>query len=420
MTVMVFDPSYSNYMQSLGIEIARLTGKKCEAVLSSPAYFFYCQKIKRYVYKDQGCDNDVWSIGKTANELTWGQESIAKWQPRYQRWLTSLFKRKTPSFCIFHNEKFLWCALGIALCRENKIPYIVLERGAFRPFTSSMDPVGTNADAHFKQLPHKNDLSLEVVKRTFRLDTKRPRERFIYSRFLMFLVIINIFTASRQSYKPLLHKEYSFRSYARIAMGFIRQRISTPRHDEVNLPEKFLFVALQRPGDTQLSFSDNFPGVQNMIDQVCQAVNLMDVPISVIFKAHPYDVSRYDTHGHFFTRSIPASQLANKSRAVLTFNSTVGFEALMLNVPVICLGESFFTRESYVYKPHCHGVNELANTISEALKCGAKEKSQAIMANVLSDYQVPGDFYEYDKEDIENAACMAISYRQNPTNIIEE
>ncbi len=173
MTVLVFDPAYSDYMQDLGGEIARITDRPCEAVLSSSAYSLYATRIERNVYRQPDFAREpCCDTGITANSLVWGKKNIDEFSPFYEQWLRDLFSVKAPSFCLFHNERFLWCALGIALCKEKEIPFVVLERGAFRPVTTSADREGTNANSNFRKLPY-NEVMQHGSVEPFRLRVNR-------------------------------------------------------------------------------------------------------------------------------------------------------------------------------------------------------------------------------------------------------
>ncbi|WP_083868176.1 hypothetical protein [Halomonas smyrnensis] len=404
MTVLVFDPSYSNYMQDLGVAIAFRTNASCEAVLSSRAYSLYASRIKRNVYRQPdvrvqtACD-----IGMTANGLVWGRGAIDEARPFYERWLRDLFSIKTPTFCLFHNERFLWCALGIVLCKEQGIPFVVLERGAFRPLTSSADSRGTNANSYFRTMPHDMVASKSVD--AFRLDSAREVSKSILPKFAFFLFWASLEVMLSPSRRLLFHKRYSVANYLDIGCGFLRRKLFprqavTPPIDE----EKILLVALQRPGDTQLTFSKTYPGMQGMVDLVASAVTSLTDDWKVFLKLHPYDTGTYDNKGMEILRSGDVADLINKCSVVLTFNSTVGFEALLHEKPCVCLGESFFTKPEYVYKPCDLSAESIRDAINAAVSGGPKHTEGQIVNSVLNGYQIPGDFFRYDNLDIKNAA----------------
>ncbi|WP_442489820.1 capsular polysaccharide export protein, LipB/KpsS family [Halomonas litopenaei] len=405
MTVLVFDPAYSDYMQDLGEELARISGERCEAVLSSNAYAIYTTRLDKNVYQapnviqEPRCD-----VKLTANALVWGCKNIQDNQRFYEQWLRDIFRQKSPTFCIFHNERFLLCALGITLCKEMTIPFVVIERGAFRPVTTSADSRGTNANSIFRSITHDDSMDTDVI-RKFNFNKKRKPRLNLLPKFLFFILWAYFEIAFKSHRRYLFHKKYSLSNYLGLFVEFCSRKLLT---NKGYLPDtgdrKILLVALQRPGDTQLTFSKEFPGMQEMIDIIASAAEKLDSSWDVWFKVHPFDTARYDTKGFSFIREGVVSHLIENSAVVLTFNSTVGFEALLFERPCVCLGESFFTKPEYVYKTKNLSSDEIAKTIEQAYKTGFKKSKFSIISNVLNAYQIPGDIFRYDDEDIGYAA----------------
>lgn len=407
MTVLVFDPAYGDYMQDLGLEIARIIDRPCEAILSSNAFALYATRITRNVYRPPDiADGATCNTGLTANDLVWGKECVDEFRPFYEKWLRDQFSIKQPSFCLFHNERFLWCALGIALCEEQGVPFVVLERGAFRPVTTSADCKGTNANSSFRRVPH-DEVTQHVTIEPFRLDVNRKAHLSVLPKFAIFLVWVSLETLLRPSRRFLFHKKYSLVEYFGVGLGFIKCKVAKSQSSVSNLEGgKVLLVALQRPGDTQLTFAETYPGMQEMIDLVSSAINSLEDDWKVVLKTHPYDTEVYDSRGLNLVRSGSVSTLIDESTVVLTFNSTLGFEALLKDKPCVCLGESFFTKLEYVYKPLYLTASSVGEAIREAAEGGPRLSGDSIMLSVLNSYQIPGDFFRYDLLDIRHAAEM--------------
>lgn len=408
MSVLVFDPAYSKYMPTLGKALAKALDCPCEAVLSAYAYKVYCPDLSAHVYKSpEGPLIQPRCQGLTSSDIVWGKEKVGEYRSLYFTWLSNIFDCCRPKLCMLHNEKFLLCTLAIELCEKNNIPYVVLERGAYRPFTTTCDWQGTNANSCFRKRDHDEDISLVDVKKAYRIGADRRAENFIYLKFLFFLVMITLENIVQPGKRFLQHKKFSLLSYAMIALGFAKRKVPTfdkaKDSSEGEQPGKYILVPLQRPGDTQLTFVEGYPGMQEFIDLVVKSARQAAPESELIFKSHPYDTASYDFHGHRHERRKSIPELLEDASLVVTYNSTAGFEALCQDVPVVCLGESFYTKEEYVYKPESLCLDDIVIAVQKAVAEGCKRRGNDVMANVLYYYQVPGSMYKYDAKDIASA-----------------
>lgn len=116
------------------------------------------------------------------------------------------------------------------------------------------------------------------------------------------------------------------------------------------LPEKFIFIPFQVNTDSQITLHS--PWLHNMW-QLFDAIeaaekNCLDAQLHFVIKEHPSCPQRYpDLHARtgdrlVFVNQRPTQELIEKSVAVMTINSTVGLEALLLGKKVIVLGDAFY------------------------------------------------------------------------------
>lgn len=150
-----------------------------------------------------------------------------------------------------------------------------------------------------------------------------------------------------------------------------RNNLSNSHND---LPESYLLVPFQMDRDSQIL--DNSPWVNSMeqlFEHITTALeNSHRDDLHIIFRPHPSTKSRYkklhklaSKHPrlHFDSQtSLP--QAIQQSEAVITINSSVGMEALLLNKKVIVLGEAFYKLETLTYSAHntqelCLAINEI-------------------------------------------------------------
>ncbi|MGI2171031.1 capsular biosynthesis protein [Shewanella sp. MF05960] len=125
--------------------------------------------------------------------------------------------------------------------------------------------------------------------------------------------------------------------------------------DSTKIPERYIFAPFQVPHDTQIaSFSPWIDSMEMFYDEVLKAVkSLNDPSLKVVFKEHP---SWHKHYSHLYNKdSIATFANGNKTcdliqcaEAVVTINSTVGLEALLLSKSVLTLGQACYNIEGLV------------------------------------------------------------------------
>jgi len=121
------------------------------------------------------------------------------------------------------------------------------------------------------------------------------------------------------------------------------------------LPGKYIFVPFQVKFDSQILL--NSPRIKTMyelynwIEYVAE--NSCDNSIIFVIKEHPSDPHKYTdlykNHPRIRFSNRDTQELITKSQAVVTVNSSVGLEALLLHRPVVVLGNACFAIEDLSY-----------------------------------------------------------------------
>lgn len=135
----------------------------------------------------------------------------------------------------------------------------------------------------------------------------------------------------------------------------LRQRPATARHDPGERPPPpleapFVFLPLQKQGDTQLRFFGKAcTGVRETVAFVAAATQALPAGWHLRLKQHPSDKSRFaDLLVPFEGLPIYLDNVTDTfaqvraSRLVLTVNSSVGLEAMLLGARVGVMGEAFW------------------------------------------------------------------------------
>jgi|TARA_Y100000296_G_scaffold82922_1_gene112815 capsular polysaccharide export protein len=132
------------------------------------------------------------------------------------------------------------------------------------------------------------------------------------------------------------------------------------------LPERYIFVPFQVETDSQII--SNSPWIRSMGQYYQHLLNVIDKvddpTLHIVIKEHPSDSIRHDNlhNKHeriLFANYCETQELIERSLAVMTVNSTVGVESLLLDKPVVVLGRACYGIE---------GVTKLVRNETEMLE----------------------------------------------------
>ena len=128
--------------------------------------------------------------------------------------------------------------------------------------------------------------------------------------------------------------------------------------DAESLPEQFIFVPFQIETDSQII--SNSPWIKCMgqlYQHLANVIDKTDNPhLHIVIKEHPSESKRHDElHNRHprivFANQCETQQLIERSQAVLTINSTVGIESLLLGKSVMTMGKA------------CYGIHGVCESI---------------------------------------------------------
>lgn len=298
---------------------------------------------------------------------------------------------------IMHNHQRFMHAVFSAVAEKIGTKVIVFERGLFRPFTTTIDVGGVNADSSVKdQWSASNNLVQKINfsnSRTNAFDSFRTRLRFL--KFYVLILIESMFRISPAAYLPKKPSQL-----IRFVTNKISTKLSFCGYPKVSIHKKFVVFALQLPSDTQLLLNSPWNSNMQLLFYINQALEEFAITsITFICTAHPLDDAIYSDFSHLkFTRESTAS-LLNNACGVLTVNSTVSIEALKQSGPICLLGQSgfnvpdvgFFENfESFL--TFLHGSNDLSE-----LELDQRGK---YLDFLMFHYQTPINVYDFTESDV--------------------
>lgn len=140
------------------------------------------------------------------------------------------------------------------------------------------------------------------------------------------------------------------------------------KEKEITIPNKYIFLPFQVPNDTQIVVNSSWiKSIEKLLSEVVTAVNkLGDINLYIVVKEHPswkfsYSALHNRHQNVVFANSNNTEQLIKEAQAVVTINSTVGLEAVLLKKKVITLGSACYNIEGLVQ--HVTDSDELLNAL---------------------------------------------------------
>lgn len=267
---------------------------------------------------------------------------------------------------------FLWNGSGLAasvavhIARAHGVRTIFGENGYF-PGTMQLDPEGVNYAASITRTIGQEYLG--TVADPARLNhLNEVIEGFRHGR-------------SRGASPPRERVRASWWAYLVDTMiGFSWQRIAAGRggtkgiHNTLSdLPDRFVFIPFQVRLDSQvLMYSPLVGNDMRKFLTVCrEAVRAAAPDYKVVVKPHPACRENYSElmreYGDvIWLNDCSTREILEHASLVVTINSTVGLEALMLHKPVITLGLNFYNVERVVR--HVESLDDLPRAIAAALR----------------------------------------------------
>ncbi len=206
--------------------------------------------------------------------------------------------------------------------------------------------------------------------------------------------------ASGVNYDNEIPRETSFyRQYTPRHTHFKRQLVQRrpvkPVGNEVELPEQFLFVPFQVANDSQiLVHSPQVKTMDALYEWLLRGLGSLPEPWKLVIKEHPSCERRYPhLYQHssriLFANANNTQELIERSAGIITINSTVGIESLMLEKPVITLGKACYNVPELV--SHVGSAEQLAELLAQPDSLPMDVPlANAFIDYLATDYLVPG------------------------------
>ena len=186
-----------------------------------------------------------------------------------------------------------------------------------------------------------------------------------------------------------------------------RNHLIKRRLEHIKLPENYIFVPFQTSFDTQIVYNSpwikSMPQLFNIIEKIASLTKT-----NFIFKEHPHERDFTYEELHEKAKNNPYIQFANanetdelikKAKAIITINSTVGLEAMLMNKRVIVLGNAFYALDKITKK--ATNEKELEEIIKNIDNWNPEvELIKRFLSYLINEYLVKGSWTNPNAEHI--------------------
>jgi len=178
------------------------------------------------------------------------------------------------------------------------------------------------------------------------------------------------------------------------------------------LPERYVFIPFQDDRDTQVRLFS--PWVSNMRELFALGERLAaETGVTVVFKEHPASRESYPdlhrrTHAQLlFANGNATQELIQSSQFVVTLNSTVGLESLLLGKPLLTLGQAFFNIPGLVM--HADSLEQLLDVAKAFPEWPLEEQiRENFLRFMAAEYCVPGGWQNADLAHLQRVAARML------------
>lgn len=184
--------------------------------------------------------------------------------------------------------------------------------------------------------------------------------------------------------------------WAPASRALVPRKSKAPVGDPIGLPPRYIFVPFQDERDSQIRlFSPWIKDMRSLFRLMHRVAD--DSGMSVVFKEHPSsrerfeDLHRLASERLVFANGNTTQELIERSEFVVTINSTIGLESLLLDKPVIVLGDAFYKIPELVM--HASEADELLATVGRFPYWDLDARLRRAFLYYLAErYCIPGDW----------------------------
>lgn len=336
-------------------------------------------------------------------------KSAAKVEAMAGRLAQFFGRERVDAILVWNGANNLCTTTAVWLARQRGIKVLFAEHG-YLPGTMQIDAQGVNRDASLTALVRQGLASLPPEPA---LDARVDDEIAAYRngkpiRALNAEVPLAFRNDWQSGWLRRLHRQ--------ACIAFFGWRAARGRKPLLP-PDRFVFLPLQVNKDSQLVLHSPLFGnrLEDVMLATLAAVRAVDPALRLVVKLHPKELPQVHlAYRRFFAEhpeitvvsTCPVAKLIEACAVVVTINSTVGFEALLLDKPVVTLGENFYTHAPLVVP--VTNADELPAALAQALTTPPESAARrAFLRYVCRDFLTFGSYHDFSADSL-NASATRI------------
>lgn len=294
--------------------------------------------------------------------------------------------------------------LAIYLARQRRLPVVYAEHG-YLPGTTQVDLDGVNDNSSVSRLAR---LGLAQLPADPQLDAVLDAEIAHYRAG-------RPMREANPQPPPDLRRNLAVHWASRAA--FWMERRLLPRINRMAvpaaggpLPQRYVLLPFQVRKDSQLVLHSPLYGtdMEAIVRELDAALERIDPQLRLVAKFHPHELPQVQRRYRelprrhprvLFTSDGPMTRLLERAEAVVTVNSTAGFEALLYDKPVLALGRNFYTVPGIV---DCLSRREELEAALRATLAGTpdRERRRAFLRFVYTRLLARGSYNDFSERSL--------------------
>jgi capsular polysaccharide export protein len=414
MNIAYLDPPYSRYFQALAGALAARTGGRCVALLSSPAYRLYTGRDRALVWEPdavEAADRELCEFPAEFARARWARVQDAHFRAAMAsavQWFRHRFIEERTEFCLVFSDARPFSVAARLAAQELGVVCLYFERGAFRYKTASLSTLGLNSRFSLRRACAATTICGMAPEP---LAQRRPIEPWLRLRFTQFLLRHTALCLLDRQRQQMQHKRYAIGPYLRLVFAQWWGQHHRPQRGGLRMTPgagPLVILPLQLESDSQLVLHSPFSGNQEFLDVVSAEVRRHATGATILVKRHPMDAHRYRLPAGVRWVGGNLGRFFEADPLVVCVNSTVGFEAAVHGVRVICFGASFYDDAEHLI---CTSRSQFGMAMRAMLQRSADpDAGAALRSGILRWYQSPGDVWAFTGEDIESTAEIVLQH----------
>lgn len=214
-----------------------------------------------------------------------------------------------------------------------------------------------------------------------------------------------------------------------VGRTYKKKKPKESKKSKFSLPDNYLLVPFQKDRDSQIL--DNSTWIKSMSQMFAVLVKALELSdrddLHIVFREHPSAKTKYSAlhqlaakHPRIcFDQQSDLSDIITQAEAVVTVNSSVGLESLLLNTKVITLGDAFYNITPLVLS--AASTSELATQINRLCRFTIDQLLlQKFVAYLAHEYVISEDWKKPGTQHFQDIEQRFLKYLAHMNSFIRE